>query len=104
MKKDKEDWKKPKRIIIVDDKRKFDALKMMNKGLTAGENKEEDKVFDEIKELQKEFQEKYCPKCIAYDPIKKDFIYKGNDRDLEGCKHHFTDILGSCWNYYKREE
>jgi hypothetical protein len=58
--------------------------------------------WDEIKLYQKEFQKEFCPSCVHFDLEKNDFKEKGHPNDPNDCKHHYTDIIGQCWNYRKR--
>lgn len=55
-----------------------------------------------VKIAQKVFQQKHCYYCIHYDFIKNDFKTKGHPNDPENCEHHWTDIMGTCWNYKPR--
>ncbi len=94
------------------DKRKIRALEMSERGVSAEEltNKFSD-VLDGIAELQKEFQEKYCPTCANYSPAKNktflnllNFLNLRRSSDFSDCKLHYTDILGQCWNYSPKKQ
>ncbi len=93
-----------KERILSDDKRDIEALAMSARGIGAELTKEDNKAFDGIKQLQKEFQEKYCKTCVGYDPKTGDYIEKGHPNDPKNCKNHWTDIIGQCWNYRRRED
>jgi hypothetical protein len=89
-------------IIEGEDKRKVDALAMSTRGVSADLSEGDKEIFDGIKELQKEFQEKNCKNCKEYDLVKNDFKEKGHVNDPKDCKYHWSDILGNCWNYKVR--
>jgi hypothetical protein len=90
-------------IIKSDDERKIKTTALSIRGIGSHLSEQDRDAFAALKELQKEFQRKYCPTCIHYDMQNNQFLEKGNSADEEDCRYHFTDFLGNCWNFKERK-
>ncbi|MEM5872516.1 MAG: hypothetical protein QXD55_01510 [Candidatus Aenigmatarchaeota archaeon] len=89
----------------MSDPRRKEMLKWSKNGFHPDLMSDEEKrrFTENIRGLQIQFQQKYCPSCVNYHINKNDFKEKGHPLNHNDCKWHYTDILGECWNYRKRE-
>lgn len=57
-----------------------------------------------LKTAQRAFQRQYCSTCVRYRCVVGggEFIEKGHPNDAADCRRHWTDIMGTCWNYRVR--
>lgn len=96
--------------------KKLEVLAQSTKGIDCSGNvlEKNEKLFDSMDELKKDWQHENCPTCIHYDSDEKSFneegfIEKGNINpttkkmiDPKDCKYHVCFIFGNCVNYKKR--
>lgn len=59
--------------------------------------------WEQLKQAQKAFQDKFCSSCTHWDAEAGAFKQAGHQNHPEDCRFHWTDIIGQCWNYLKRE-
>lgn len=54
----------------------------------------------QLRTWQSEWQKEHCRDCTHFDTKTNDFHEKNHpNHPGEDCTHHWTDIVGQCWNY-----
>ncbi|MBI2406320.1 MAG: hypothetical protein HYW56_02170 [Candidatus Harrisonbacteria bacterium] len=64
--------------------------------------REERMEWRALKTAQRAFQKQYCPSCVRWNLRKGGFAATGHPNDPADCISHWTDIMGTCWNYKPR--
>lgn len=71
--------------------------------ITIQGHKMEGSGIDITRRWQKEFEDEFCEFCVHFDAVNRRFKEKQHQNDPEDCSHHWTDVVGVCWNFRERE-
>lgn len=66
---------------------------------------EEKREMRALRTAQRAFQKQYCPTCVHWrcrGVGGGEFKKIGHPNDAADCRWHWTDIMGTCWNYRTR--